>query len=46
MEEGSLRLGSPHDAPERVITNILRMSRGSDVELLISAELFCREEEL
>ena len=46
VEEGSPRLDSARDAPERVITNIFRMSGGSDVELLMSAELFCREEEL
>ena len=46
MEEGSPRLGSARDAPERVITNIFQMSGGSDVELLMSTELICREEEL
>ena len=46
MEEGLPRLGSARDAPECVITNIFRMSGGSDVELLMSAELFWREEKL
>ena len=46
VEEGSIRLGSARDAPERVITNTFRMSKGLDVELLMFSELFHREEDL
>ena len=46
MEEGSLRLGSARDAPERVITNTFRMSKGFNVELVMLSQLFWREEDL